>query len=334
MWGDRTMATQALLGGRYRLESKLEDGGMGSVWHARDLRLHREVAVKMLHPNLSHDDVCRDRFRTEARAIAAMRHTGIINIFDYGEESGDDGGHVAYLVMELVDGRPLADLLQQNGPMPADVVAGIIADTASALDVAHGAGIIHRDIKPSNILIDTATGVPKIIDFGIARAGAGMGLTAVGMVMGTASYVAPEQLRGGDPSAASDVYSLGVVAYECLAGFRPFDDEDTWRIIEGHLNDDPPPLPASVPDALADTVMRALDKDPKTRWSNAREFGAACQGLGAARTRPPTRRRGGPPSDGDEGPSGTTLTARVFGQRRVGQRRRSSSTTGLWRLVG
>ncbi|CAM3186269.1 serine/threonine-protein kinase [Stackebrandtia soli] len=326
------MVAQRLLGGRYRLQKRLEDGGMGSVWHGWDERLRRNVAVKILHPSLAHDEVCRHRFRSEARAMAAMRHRGIAGIFDYGEETDAEGRYVSYLIMELVRGRPLSDLLTERGRLDATTVVAIVADTAAALNVAHRAGIIHRDVKPSNILVDEKTNTPKIIDFGIARSGAGMGLTSTGMVMGTASYVSPEQLRGGDPSASSDVYSLGVVAYECLAGRRPFHDDNTWRVIEGHLNTPPPPLPEDVPAAVAETVMRALAKTPQDRWSDAAELATACRELLDPRAAAESARRehDRPNRSAAPGDPGAPVPPQ---SRHVGQRRRPSTLIPFRRVA-
>ena len=208
--------TDYVLDGRYELIERIAAGGMGEVWRGSDQILGRPVAVKMLAAAHASDEQFRARFRAEARYAAALSHPGIARVFDYGETSPLGG---PYLVMELVNGEPLSTILEREGRLPADVTMDIVAQAARALDVAHQAGIVHRDIKPGNLLI-TADGTTKITDFGIAKARASRdaNLTATGIVMGTALYVSPEQATGATVTGASDIYSLGVVAFECLAG--------------------------------------------------------------------------------------------------------------------
>ncbi|HZE39215.1 MAG TPA: serine/threonine-protein kinase, partial [Stackebrandtia sp.] len=266
------------LAGRYRLVEAVASGGMGSVWKGHDDRLDRVVAIKVLHASLSNDDVFQRRFHTEARAVAALQAPGVVNVFDYGEEASDDGP-VIYIIMEFVEGRSLQDVLIEDGTIDPAESMRIIAGSARALHAAHQAGIIHRDIKPGNILIDKH-GDPRIVDFGIARTDGDAGLTSTGMVMGTVSYVAPEQLRGDEPSPAADIYSLGVVAYQCLAGRKPYNSDTPASIIASTLNDPPPPMPEDIPENFAAIVLRALEKDPADRWPTAAAFADACRGRG------------------------------------------------------
>lgn len=263
------------LGGRYRLDAQIASGGMGSVWRGTDTRLGRTVAVKVLHSALSNDDVFQSRFRVEARAVAALKSPGVIRLYDSGEDHGPDGP-ASYLVMEYVSGRSLQDLLSDRQTLDEKTTMRVVSEAADALHSAHEAGIIHRDIKPANLLVDDDDRT-KIIDFGIALAGGSVGLTSTGMVMGTAAYVSPEQLRGADPSGSSDVYALGVVAYECLSGRYPYPTSDTTTIASLDPDDGPHPLPEWVDPQVADVVMRALAKDPARRWPDAAAFARAAR---------------------------------------------------------
>ncbi|XVQ86085.1 protein kinase domain-containing protein [Microbispora siamensis] len=251
--------TETVLGGRYRLTSPIAAGGMGEVWRADDELLGREVAIKLLGRHVAGDATFRDRFRSEARITAALTDPGIAQVFDYGETDG-----LAYLVMELVRGEPLSAILARNGVLGPDVTLDIVQQTARGLHAAHRAGVIHRDVKPGNLLV-TEAGQVKITDFGIARALEAAPLTATGTILGTAQYVSPEQASGTTLTPASDVYSLGVVAYECLAGRPPFTAETPVALALRHLNDTPPPLPGNVPAPVAALVMAMLAKDPATR---------------------------------------------------------------------
>jgi serine/threonine-protein kinase len=261
--------TGIVLSGRYRLEHLIAAGGMGEVWRAHDETLGRAVAVKLMHAQLSAEPGFLARFRGEARNTAALSHPGIATVHDYGEVPADGGATRAYLVMELVEGRPLSDVLESAGRLPADRVLDLVAQVASALTVAHAAGVVHRDIKPANLLV-RPDGRVVVTDFGIARTvGAAGSLTVTGEVMGTASYLAPEQAAGRPPMPATDVYALGVVAYECLAGRRPFDGGNPVMIALAHLRDTAPPLPADVPAPARALVERAMAKDPADRYASA-----------------------------------------------------------------
>ncbi|WP_100444961.1 serine/threonine-protein kinase [Glycomyces xiaoerkulensis] len=260
-----------MLAGRYRLEERLASGGMGEVWKGLDTRLGREVAVKTLHAGLTSDERFRTRFQLEARAVAALQSPGIVALYDYGEEDGEDGP-VSYLVMELVRGRSLAEILGDRGPLPATEVMAIVATAADALATAHRAEIVHRDIKPANLLVNEETGAVKIVDFGIAAARGASGLTETGTVMGTLAYTSPEQLGGTDLSGASDLYSLGCVAYEALMGRPPFVSETPVAVMNGHMNLAPPPLRRDIPAGVAQVVLQALRKDPGSRYGSAADM--------------------------------------------------------------
>jgi serine/threonine protein kinase len=256
------MTTPLVLNHRYRLDERLASGGMGEVWKATDELLGRSVAVKLLKEIYFSDESFRTRFRAEARFAASLQHSGIAQVYDYGEQ--DDK---AYLVMELVPGETLSRILSVEGRLSTDTALDIIGQAARALHIAHSAGIIHRDIKPANLMV-TADGVLKITDFGIARGG-GATVTQTGQVMGTAQYVSPEQATGRKITPASDLYSLGVVAYECLAGMPPFAADTPIALALMHVREDAPPLPMDVPPAVRGLVSALMAKDPEDRPAGA-----------------------------------------------------------------
>ena len=259
--------TEYVLDGRYQLDYRIASGGMGEVWAGTDLRLNRAVAVKMLSAQHSGDEQFRARFRAEARYAASLSHPGITSVYTYGENSPLGG---PYLVMELVNGEPLSAILERVGRLSAYNTMDVVAQAARALDTAHAAGIVHRDIKPGNLLI-MGDGTTKITDFGIAKARewGDPQLTATGIVMGTAMYVSPEQATGAVVTGSSDIYSLGVVAYECLAGEPPFVAEQPLAIAIMHKHDPVPPLPDDVPRQVSDLVMAMLAKTPEERPESA-----------------------------------------------------------------
>lgn len=273
-----------LLADRYRLDSRIAVGGMGEVWRASDTRLDRTVAVKILKAELSGDAEFLHRFRTEARTTASLNHPGVAAVHDYGEAASDvpgaDGAadNLAYLVMELVNGEPLATLLARAGRMTADRLLPILEQAGRALNAAHERGLVHRDIKPGNILVvrgADGTDTVKLTDFGIAKAADAAPVTRNGMVMGTAHYIAPEQATGHDASPASDVYSLAVCGYECLAGRRPFLSENAVTVAMMHIRDLPPPLPPDVPPTVRALIESTLVKDPALRYADGGEFANA-----------------------------------------------------------
>jgi serine/threonine protein kinase len=261
--------TDYLLAGRYRLTDRIAAGGMGEVWRGEDVLLNRAVAVKLLPTGRAGDESFLARFRAEARYAASLSHPGIARVYDYGE-SAEFGG--AYLIMELVKGEPLSAILARAGRLSPDATLDIVSQAARALDAAHEAGIVHRDIKPGNLLV-AAGGTAKITDFGIAtavRAAQASHLTETGMVMGTAMYVSPEQATGAPVDASSDIYSLGVVAYECLAGHVPFTASEPLAIAYAHKHAPVPALPPDVPQPVADLVYDMLAKTPAGRPVSAR----------------------------------------------------------------
>jgi serine/threonine-protein kinase len=270
-----SLAPELTLADRYVLVERIAVGGMGEVWLARDQLLDRDVAVKVLKEEYAADPTFLHRFRGEARHTAALSHPGIANVFDYGEI-----GDVAYLVMEHVPSEPLSTVIARDAPMNPVVVLDILGQTALALQAAHDTGVVHRDIKPGNLLV-RADGVVKVTDFGIARAVDAAPVTQTGLLVGTAAYLSPEQAAGRGATPASDIYSLGIVAYECLTGYRPFTGESAIGVAMAHINTDPPPLPDSVPSLVTDFVMRALDKDPAKRQPSAGDFGRTALALAA-----------------------------------------------------
>ncbi len=264
---------------RYRLDSRIATGGMGEVWRATDSVLEREVAVKVLKSEYADDPTFRSRFETEARNAAALHHPNVASVFDFGElpSSGDGAPPQPYLVMELVRGEPLSALLRGGERMPPDTAADLVAQAADGIAAAHRLGIVHRDVKPANLLV-TPDGTVKITDFGIARAADAVALTQTGQVIGTPQYLSPEQAEGKSATEASDIYSLGVVLYECLAGRRPFDGASPIATALSHLRDTPPELPDDVPAHLRETVRVALAKDPAARFTSAAAFATALHG--------------------------------------------------------
>ncbi len=260
-------------GGRYQLSSRVAIGGMGEVWQATDLVIGRTVAIKILKDEYLGDPGFLERFRAEARHAALVNHEGIANVFDYGEEDGS-----AFLVMELVPGEALSTILERERVLSTDRVLDIVAQTANALHAAHSAGLVHRDIKPGNLLI-TPDGRVKITDFGIARIADQVPLTATGQVMGTVQYLSPEQASGHPASPTTDIYSLGIVAYEALAGRRPFTGESQVAIAMAQINEKAPDLPVTVSEPVRNLVMACIAKNPADRPASAAHLARAAQAL-------------------------------------------------------
>ena len=253
-----------LLNERYRLDERVASGGMADVWSARDEVLQRQVAVKVMRPDPDHEALFALRFRDEALNSAGLIHANIATLFDYGEDDG-----LAYLVMELVDGKPLSQLIREKGPMPAPQVRSIVGQCALALGIAHESKVVHRDVKPANILV-REDGLVKLTDFGIARAGDAAGHTRAGDLLGTPSYISPEQALGRPATGASDLYALGVVAHEMLCGSKPFDKPTPIATAMSHIYEPPPALSDDVPEDLAGVIDDLLAKDPRDRPENAR----------------------------------------------------------------
>jgi serine/threonine-protein kinase len=279
--------TGRVLGNRYRLADRIAVGGMGQVWRGTDELLGRTVAIKLLSSKYAADDQFRTRFRAEARYAASLSHPGIAQVYDYGESDQGTTDPLSadftlpYLVMELVEGEPLSAAISRDGGMPVAATLDLVAQAARALAVAHAAGIVHRDIKPGNLLIKP-DGQVKITDFGIARAALAAHLTQTGMVMGTAQYVSPEQASARPVTAASDLYSLGVVAYECLAGVPPFTAEAPIALALAHVRQRPPRLPDTVPAPVAALIGQLLAKEPADRPASAQAVAARASALKSA----------------------------------------------------
>lgn len=266
-------AVGQLYGDRYRLQLRIAIGGMGEVWQAEDELILRQVAIKILKQEYLSDPDFLERFRSEARSAALVEHEGIANVYDYGEDTG-----AAYLVMELVPGESMSRLLERDKRLREEKVLDIMAQTARALAAAHARGLVHRDIKPGNLLI-TPDGKVKITDFGIARVGDQVPLTKTGQVMGTVQYLAPEQATGKPSTPATDLYSLGVVAYEALAGKRPFTGENQMAIAMAHINEMPPALPESIDPRVQNLVLSCLAKKPTQRPESATSLAIRAEAL-------------------------------------------------------
>jgi serine/threonine-protein kinase len=296
-----SLSPELTISDRYMLVERIAVGGMGEVWRARDQLLDRDVAIKVLKDEYAEDPTFLQRFRSEAKHTASLSHPGIANVFDYGEV-----GAVAYLVMELVPGEPLSALIARDAPLPPSVVMNMLGQAGLALQAAHEVGVVHRDVKPGNHIV-RPDGVVKVTDFGIARAVDAAPVTQTGLLVGTAAYLSPEQAAGRAATAASDIYSLGIVGYECLAGHRPFTGDSAIGVAMSHLNTQPPALPDSVPPLVADFVMRALDKEPSRRQPSAGDFGRTALAL-ATQIDEPRTQESQPPATSVSTP-GPTATA-------------------------
>lgn len=277
-----------VLAGRYEIGRHIASGGMGDVWEGVDTVLGRTVAVKLQRAPTD-EPAFAERFRAEARTMATISHPGVVDVYDFG----DDPAAGMYLVMKYIEGESLARTLDREERLTAPATMRLVAEAAEALHAAHAKGVTHRDIKPANLLM-RPDGSAVLTDFGIARSAATTHQTAAGLLLGTASYLAPERAGGEPATARSDIYSLGVVAYRCLTGRLPFVGESMLQIALRHAHDEPPPLPQDVPPAVRAVVERALAKDPARRWPSAAEFAAAARQ--AAAQEEPTRRESAPPS--------------------------------------
>ncbi|MGS2615077.1 protein kinase domain-containing protein [Micromonospora sp. LZ34] len=270
------LSSEVVLSGRYRLDERVATGGMGDVWRASDLVLGRPVAVKVLLPALVSDPDFIARFRAEARIMAALRHPGIVQVFDCGEDDLPDGSRADYLVMEFVTGQPLSKRIEAAGRLDVAETMSIVAQVAQALHAAHTGGIVHRDVKPSNLLVQE-DGSVVLVDFGVARSTNVTSITSTNAVPGTALYMAPEQAAGRPVSGATDIYALGAVAYCCLTGSPPFTGDNPLQVAVRHLDDEPPELPHDIPEAVRVLVGRALAKDPADRFGSGAAMAAAAR---------------------------------------------------------
>lgn len=258
---------------------------MGEVWQGHDEVLDRTVAIKIIRPHLADDENIRARLRVEAQLAGKLHHPGIVDVFDYGEDE-EDGKPVPFLVMPLIDGAPLSALLAERGTLSTGETMAIVSEIAAALEVAHEAGIVHRDLKPGNILV-TPDGRVMLVDFGIAHAAGGEPLTQTGALVGTADYLSPEQAAGRTATPASDLYSLGVVAYTCLSGALPFHRDSDIATALAHLNDAAPALPETVPDEATTLVGALLAKEPSARPSSATAVSVEAAALATSIPAPP-----------------------------------------------
>lgn len=248
---------------RYRLDARLAQGGMGEVWKGYDIQLGREVAIKALRSDMTNAEAKLRRLRAEAHNSANLAHPNIAALFEYYEHDG-----IGFLIMEYVPSKSLADLFHEKGAMDPIELLPILIQTARGLFIAHSHGVIHRDVKPANIMVSDS-GEVKITDFGVSYSTNQEQITQDGMVVGTAQYISPEQAQGQQATPQSDIYSLGVVAYEGLAGHRPFTGATAVDIAAAHVNNAVPPLPDSVDIQLREFVMSMLAKDPLDRPKDA-----------------------------------------------------------------
>lgn len=259
----------AVLDGRYRVDSLIATGGMSGVYRGLDLRLDRPVALKIMDSRYAGDDHFMTRFQREARAVARLNDPGLVAVYDQGL----DGAH-PFLVMELVEGGTLRELLRERGPMPPHAVAAVLRPVLGGLAAAHHAGLVHRDIKPENVLISD-DGAVKIADFGLVRAVADAKITSTSVILGTAAYLAPEQVATGDTDARGDVYAVGILVYELLTGQTPFTGDTALAVAYQRMDRDvPPPSSAieGVPRQFDDLVHCATSRDPSGRFADAAEM--------------------------------------------------------------
>ena len=267
------LAAGSLVAG-YRVEAPLGAGGMAVVYRARDERLRRLVALKVLVPALAADEEFRWRFTAESRAAAAVDHPNIIPVYEAGQ-----AGRALFIAMRLVTGGDLRGVLAREGPLAPGRMAGLLSPVASALDAAHGAGLVHRDVKPANVLVDTGPGRPEHVylsDFGISKGAASSArLTGTGQYLGTPEYTSPEQARGLAVDGRADQYALACVAWQLLTGTVPFQRDQGMAVLLAHLSEPPPPLAAlrpGLPAAAGQVLARAMAKDPGERYSSCAEF--------------------------------------------------------------
>ncbi|OBH14940.1 serine/threonine protein kinase, partial [Mycobacterium sp. E3247] len=261
----------ALLDGRYLVQSRIASGGTSTVYRGLDTRLDRPVAVKVMDSRYAGDDQFLTRFQREARAVARLKDPGLVAVYDQGL----DARH-PFLVMELIEGGTLRELLAERGPMPPYAAAAVLRPVLGGLAAAHRAGLVHRDVKPENVLISD-DGDVKIADFGLVRAVAAAGITSTSVILGTAAYLSPEQVRHGDASPRGDVYSTGILTYELLTGRTPFTGDSPLSIAYQRLDTDVPPPSAQidgVPPQFDEFVERATARDPADRYADAIEMGA------------------------------------------------------------
>jgi len=271
------VTTPTEVAGRYKLENRLGAGGMSTVFRAQDTVLERAVAVKLLAEHLAQDDDFVARFRREALAAARLQHPNIVQVFDSGQDQ-ESGRH--YIVMEYVDGPSCADLLRQHRMFDTEDTVRIVRDACQGLDYAHRAGVIHRDVKPGNLLVSNETGTTKLADFGIAKAAEQTRITQVGAVLGTAAYLSPEQATGEEAGPASDIYSLGVCAYQFLTGRLPHEYGSLTELALKQQQERVAPITTyrdDVTPELDQAVRLCLERDPAHRYANALDMAGALE---------------------------------------------------------
>ena len=267
----------AALEGRYRVDAVIATGGMSTVYRGLDTRLDRPVALKVMDSRYCGDIQFLTRFQREAKAVARLKGDGLVAVYDQG--GGAPGDEPPFLVMELIDGGTLRELLRERGPMPPHAVAAVLRPICHGLGVAHAAGLVHRDVKPENVLISD-DGEVKIADFGLVQAVAEAGITSTSVILGTAAYLSPEQVGTGESDPRSDVYAVGILAYELLTGRTPFTGDSALSVAYQRMdNDVPPPSSAiaGVPAQFDALVRRATDRDPAVRFADAAELGDALE---------------------------------------------------------
>jgi serine/threonine protein kinase len=271
------MATPTEVADRYRIERRLGAGGMSTVFRAMDTVLERPVAVKLLAEHLAEDEAFVARFRREALAAARLQHPNVVQVFDSGQDP-ESGRH--YIVMEFVDGPSCADLLREHKRFEIDRTVRVLRDACHGLDYAHKAGVVHRDVKPGNLLVADETGFTKLADFGIAKAAEQTRITQVGSVLGTAAYLSPEQARGDEAGPASDIYSLGVCAYQFVTGRLPHEYSSLTELALKQQQDTVEPITAYRPDVpreLDQAIRLCLEREPAMRYSTALDLAGALE---------------------------------------------------------
>ena len=295
---------QALIGEDYQLQWIVGHGGMSTVWLADDVRNDREVALKVLRPEFSDNNEFLSRFRNEAKAAESINSDNVVATYDY-RELEDNGRTFCYMALEYIRGESLADLLAREGALPETLALDVMEQASHGLSVIHHMGLVHRDIKPGNLMI-TQNGQVKITDFGIAKAAAAVPLTRTGMVVGTAQYVSPEQAQGLDVTPASDVYSLGVVGYEMLAGKRPFSGDSSVSVALAHISQAPEPLSTSISAPARELIGISLRKDPTTRFADGNEFTNAVSAVRNGQRPPQPKSAALAPMAAEPSPSAST----------------------------
>jgi serine/threonine-protein kinase len=257
------------------LDERIATGGMGDVWRGTDIVLGRVVAVKVLRAAMLADPEFSARFYGEARMMAAFRHPGVVEVYDYASAAdSSEQSQCAYLVMAYVEGEPLSSRLKEAGRLGVAETMSIVAQAADALHAAHENGTVHRDVKPGNLIVKP-NGTVILVDFGVARSAAVTSVTGLNAIVGTALYMAPEQVSKGNVTPGTDIYALGAVAYHCIAGHPPCEGDNALQVALRHLEDEPEPLPADVPGPVRELISRAMAKQPQDRFASAADFADA-----------------------------------------------------------